>query len=191
MHRDKVLYHFSEEADITSFAPRFASPELGKVVWAISEAGMYTYLLPRDCPRVTFRADDNTSQEDVHRFFGQSSARYIVAIESDWLAKVRATTLYRYHLPADRFRSYREDSIAQYYVSHQRVTPLSVEPIADLLQALTDFGVELRIMPSLWRLYDAVVDSTLAFSIIRMRHSLPRDTTMAREGLSPCKRFTA
>ena len=127
MHRDNVLYHFSEEADIISFEPRFASPELGEVVWAISEAGMYTYLLPRDCPRVTFRADDNTS----------------------------------------------------------------IEPIDDLLQALTDFGVELRIMPSLWPLYDAVVDSTLAFSIIRMRQSLPRDITTAREGPSPCKRFKA
>ena len=31
--------------------------------------------------------------------------------------------------------------------------------------------VELRIMSSLWTLYDAVVNSTLAFSIIRMRNA--------------------
>ncbi len=178
MQRDKVLYHFSEESDIRSFEPRFATPELGKVVWAVSDAGMYTYLLPRDCPRVTFRADNNTTQEDIHRFFGHSSAQYVVVIESGWLAKVQATTLYRYHIPCDMFRRYREDSISQYYVSHQPVTPLCVEPIEDLVKALIDFGVELRIMPSLWPLYDAVVNSTLAFSIIRMRHALARDITM-------------
>jgi Family of unknown function (DUF6886) len=32
----------------------------------------------------------------------------------------------------------------------------------------------LRVMPSLWQLHDAVVASTLQFSIIRMRNAQPR-----------------
>jgi len=172
---DKVLYHFSEKSDITYFEPRFATSELGAVVWGISKAGMYKYLLPRDCPRVSFRADEHTSAQDIQAFFGHSSARCVVAIESCWLETMRTTKLYRYHLPADTFRLHLEDERTQYYVSHQPVTPLSVVCIDDLLKALVDLGVEFRVMPSLWPLYDAVVNSTLAFSIIRMRHALPRD----------------
>ena len=172
---EKIIYHFSETSDITYFEPRFATPELGSVVWGVSEAAMYKYLFPRDCPRVTFRADNQTSAEDVKSFFGHSSVRCVVAIESCWLETVRTTKLYRYHLPADTFKLALEDERTQYYISHQPVVPLSIVCLDDLLKALTDFGVELRVMPSLWSLYDAVVNSTLAFSIIRMRNAQPRD----------------
>ena len=75
MHRDNVLYHFSEESDITCFEPRFANSELGKCVWAISAKGMYTSLLPRDCPRVTFRANKNTSHpRDIAATFTDETA---------------------------------------------------------------------------------------------------------------------
>ncbi|MDE0010924.1 MAG: hypothetical protein OXU36_07250 [Candidatus Poribacteria bacterium] len=172
---EKIIYHFSEASNISYFEPRFATPELGGVVWGVSEAAMYKYLLPRHCPRVTFRADAQTSAEDVQLFFGRSSVRCVVAIESCWLETVQRTKLYRYHLPADTFKLALEDERTQYYISHQPVTPLSVTCIHDLLKALIDFRVELRIMPSLWPLYDAVVNSTLAFSIIRMRNAQPRD----------------
>ena len=176
---NKIIYHFSETPGITYFRPRLATPELGAVVWGISKESMYKYLLPRDCPRVTFRADAQTSVQDVQSFFGHSSVRCVVAIESCWLETVRTTKLYRYHLPADTFKLALEDERTQYYISHQPVTPLSVVCIDDLLKALIDFGVELRIMPSLWTLYDAVVNSTLAFSIIRMRNALSRDIASA------------
>lgn len=174
-----MIYHFSEEPDITYFKPRFSTPEFGAVVWGVSKAAMYKYLLPRGCPRVTFRADSQTSPRDVQSFFGHSSVRCVVAIESCWLETVRRTQLYRYHLPADTFKLALEDERTQYYISDQPVTPLSVVCIDDLLKALIDFGVELRIMPSLWPLYDAVVNSTLAFSIIRMRNAQPRDLATA------------
>ena len=174
-----MIYHFSEEPDIAYFKPRFSTPALGAVVWGVSKAAMYKYLLPRDCPRVTFRADAQTSTRDAQSFFGHSSMRCIVAIESCWLETVRRTKLYRYHLPADTFKLALGDERTQYYISDQPVTPLSVVCIDDLLKALIDFGVELRVMPSLWPLYDAVVNSTLAFSIIRMRNAQPRDLATA------------
>jgi hypothetical protein len=40
--------------------------------------------------------------------------------------------------------------------------------------ALLGRGVELRFVPNLWPLRDAVVSSTLRFSLIRMRNALPR-----------------
>jgi hypothetical protein len=42
--------------------------------------------------------------------------------------------------------------------------------VAELLRR----GVELRFVPSLWPLHDAVAASSLRFSIIRMRNALPR-----------------
>lgn len=180
---NKIIYHFSEEPNISHFEPRFATSELGSVVWGVSEAAVYKYLLPRDCPRMTFRADDQTSARDVQSFFGHSGVQCVVAIESCWLETVRRAKLYRYHLPADTFKLALEDERTQYYISRQSVTPLSVVCIDDLLKALTDLGVEFRVMPSLWPLYDAVVNSTLAFSIIRMRNALPRDIAGALLGL--------
>lgn len=64
----EIIYQLSEALDITHFEPRSATSELGDVVWDISKAGMYKYLLPRDCPRVTFRADTQISVQDVQSF---------------------------------------------------------------------------------------------------------------------------
>jgi len=44
----------------------------------------------------------------------------------------------------------------------------------DALAELTHRDVELRVTPSLWPLRDAVVASTLQFSLIRMRNATPR-----------------
>ena len=170
----KLLFHFSENPNITYFEPRpvHREPELGSVVWAIEATAMYKNLLPRDCPRVTFYADENSSPEDVERLLGHTTAKWIVAIESGWLERMRTVNLYRYHLPAKTFKLVG-DGIAGYYASHEPVEPLSVEPVGDLLKALIDFGVELRITPSLWPLHKAVVNSTLPFSMIRMRNATP------------------
>jgi hypothetical protein len=46
------------------------------------------------------------------------------------------------------------------------------DPVSELLQR----GVKLRIVPNLWPLRDAVVASSLQFSMIRMRNALPRGT---------------
>ena len=63
------------------------------------------------------------------------------------------------------------DEGAGYFVSRQAVTPERVEVINDAVAALLGRGVELRIMPNLWSLHDAVVESSLMFSMIRMRHA--------------------
>jgi hypothetical protein len=54
------------------------------------------------------------------------------------------------------------------------VVPARVELLDDLILELLRRGVELRLIPDLWPLRDAVVASTLLFSLIRMRNAQPR-----------------
>ena len=164
------LFHVSEEAGIERFDPRPAPTVDRPVVWAVSEPRLRNYLLPRDCPRVTYFAGANTSPADVERFLGASPA--VVAIEAVWFDRVRRTRLFCYELPAESFRCV--DACAGYYHSEAAVVPTRVEPIDDLLGALLSRGVELRVTPSLWPLHDAAIGSTLSFSIIRMRNAAPR-----------------
>ena len=52
--------------------------------------------------------------------------------------------------------------------------PLSVEPVGDLLTRHAEAGIELRVTPSLWLLADAIPNTGLAFSMVRLRNALPR-----------------
>ena len=85
---------------------------------------------------------------------------------------MRSTQLYRYTLPPDGFEL--QDEGAGHYVTERTVVPLRIESVGDLVDALLNAGVELRVTPSLWRLYEAVIASTLQFSIIRWRNAAPR-----------------
>jgi Family of unknown function (DUF6886) len=49
-----------------------------------------------------------------------------------------------------------------------------VELVEQPISELERRGVRLRLVPDLWPLRDAVVASSLQFSIIRMRNALPR-----------------
>ena len=54
-----MLFHISEESDIARFEPRasgYPIPPGHLVVWAIDESRLCNYLLPRECPRVTYYA---------------------------------------------------------------------------------------------------------------------------------------
>lgn len=169
-----ILFHISDRPDIARFEPRPAPPssgQTGQMVWAVGQRLLHNYLLPRDCPRVTFYARPDSLPEDIERLMSYSSARYVVAIESGWLPEVIRHRLYMYAVPAESFSPVAEG--ADYYISREDVVPRSVRPIDDLLGELLKRDVELRVMPSLWRLRDAVMASTLKFSIIRMRNALP------------------
>jgi hypothetical protein len=171
-----VLFHISDQPAIERFEPRPASNAdaglSGAMVWAIDRKHLRNYLLPRDCPRVTFYARPDSDPEDVTRLLAGSTAA-VIAIESGWLPALLRQRLYCYEFSPDTFTI--ADAGAGYYISREPVTPRSVTPIDDLLGALLQQQVELRIMPSLWKLHDAVIASTLQFSIIRMRNARPRN----------------
>jgi hypothetical protein len=54
------------------------------------------------------------------------------------------------------------------------VAPLELVELGDLLSLHADAGIELRILENLWPLWDRVIASTLEFSGIRLRNTLPR-----------------
>jgi hypothetical protein len=172
----ELLYHISDDPQIERFVPRpVARQDLGmepELVWAIDEAHMVNYLLPRDCPRACFYALPESTQADIERLMGTSSASRIIAIESAWFERVRSSRLYQYVFSKEGFRL--QDAGAGYYVSPQTIVPLERRVIDDPLGALLERGVELRITPSLWLLYDQLPASSLQFSLIRMRNAQQR-----------------
>jgi hypothetical protein len=169
--QEAALYHFSEEPGIARFEPRYSELANDTLVWAIDAAHAHLYLFPRDCPRVTFYAGPETSEADKERFLSLGASR-VVAIEAAWLSRLREARLYRHELPAEGFELY--DECAGYWVRRNAVEPVRVDALDDLLGGLAALDVEVRIVPSLWPLYEDVVASTLQFSIIRWRNAAPR-----------------
>jgi hypothetical protein len=169
------LFHVSEEAGIPTFEPRpVPSPDAGvtgNAVWAVDEPHLPNFILPRDCPRVTFGIGKHTTEEDRARFFAHSRARRIVAVESRWAPAIRACRLFIYAMPRENFRLALDE--AGYYISRTTVAPTGVIEIRDLIGEMLQRDVELRFVPDLWPLNDAVAVSTLEFSNIRMKNAAP------------------
>ncbi len=170
------VYHFSEDPAIRSFAPHVAATSASReaYVWAIDAWHSPMYYTPRDCPRACFWAGPKTSDPDRERWLGPVQARMVIAIESSWLDRLRATELHRYSFDARHFTPH--DATAGHFVSRETLTPLAVEPVGDLLRALAAADVELRITPSLIRLWEQVIRSTLAYSGTRLRNAIGWET---------------
>ncbi len=170
------IFHVSERPDITLFQPR-SSPSYfadikGDVVFAIADRLLHNYLLPRDCPRVTWYAGPQTTDIDKHHYNGNSDADYTIVVESGWYQRIKDTVLYCYELPVEGFK--RLDECAGYYIAYKSVEPLIVTPIYDIMSELLTHNVELRFTPSLLKLADEVSKSSLNFSLIRMRNAVGR-----------------
>jgi hypothetical protein len=167
------LYHISDKPGIKRFDPRPAShpsaKQEGLMVWAIDFEHLHNYLLPRDCPRVTFFAEPESDPEDLKRLMGGTSAKCVVAIETLWLSKVQEQCLYRYEFNPEGFTLV--EKVAGYWISRQPVIPIAETRIDNILAALLEHDIELRIMPSLWKLREVVIRSTLGYSIIRMNNA--------------------
>ena len=168
------LFHISEEPGIKIFEPR-PSPSYfesitGDVVYAISGSLLHNYLLPRDCPRITYYSVETTTDVDKEIFFGASAAGNIIIVESGWYHRIMSTVLYCYEFSSKNFTLL--DECAGYYISYQIETPIKISPVNDIVAELLSRNIELRFTPSLIKLADAVVKSSLNFSIIRMRNAI-------------------
>jgi hypothetical protein len=168
------LFHISEDPDIKLFEPRAANKGSGRegelLVWAIEDRLLHNYLLPRDSPRVTFYASDSSTPEDIEKLMGQTSASFVVAIETAWFERAVTTTLYNYSFDAATFEL--SDKAAGYYVSPVAVQSNAMTVIKRPLEEMLERNVELRVMHSLEKLEAAVIRSTLEFSCIRMRNAI-------------------
>jgi pimeloyl-ACP methyl ester carboxylesterase len=138
-----TLFHVSEEPSIERFEPRASVYTDVPVVWAVDDERLRNYLLPRECPRVTYYAGRETTTEDVEHFLGSSQA--VVAVESDWWERVRSCQLYSYRFDATPFECL--DQCAGYFVSREAQIPSGVDVIGDVVSELLERRVELRVLP--------------------------------------------
>jgi uncharacterized protein DUF6886 len=181
---DGEVLHFSEDPTITEFVPHVAATARvpGAYVWAVDAERAPGYWFPRQCPRVLTWATASTTAADSDRILGPSGAPRLHAVEYAWLERMRSVRLYAYRLPAARFRPFGEPEPARLrgepeptaHVAEAPVRPLGPpERVGDLFALHEEAGIELRVLPRLWRLWDAVVASTLGFSGIRLRNAQP------------------
>ncbi|TME31126.1 MAG: hypothetical protein E6I66_08110 [Chloroflexi bacterium] len=169
-----ALWHVSEDPTITRFAPHRARTALTDepLVWAVDTRHLPLYWFPRDCPRCTFWAGPRTTDADLARFLDGRRERRVHVIEEGWLERVRNARLYLYRLPAEPFLQDRET--LGYWMSRAAVDPLELVGIDDLIGRHAKAGILLRAVTNLWPLWDAVIESTLEFSGIRLRNAVPR-----------------
>jgi hypothetical protein len=169
-HVALALWHVSESGSIERFEPRsdpqHDSPE--PLVWAIDSEHVPAYWFPRDLPRGTFWAVESTSDDDVERFLTGDRTRRVHAVEASWLPALRSAHVFAYRLPPQTFEPYPR--AAGYHVSREPVEPVEVVRYDDLLARHAEAGIELRIVPELWPLWERVIASTLEFSGIRLRN---------------------
>jgi hypothetical protein len=159
----RALWHVSEDPSIVRFEPREG------LVWAIDTRHQPLYWFPRDCPRATFWAVEGTSDDDVERWLDGDRARRVHVIDAAWLDSMRTARVVAYRMPDETFEP--ED---RFWVSREPVEPLEVVELGDLLARHADAGIELRIAPCLYPLWDAVAASSLDFSGIRLRNATLR-----------------
>lgn len=166
------LFHVSEDGPFDGLQPRPAPPgsslEGEAVVWAVDEEHLPNYLLPRDCPRVCWLSA-------AHVDAGTGRRRRTIAVEQEWLPRLRHAALCVHELEPDSFEPF--DATAGYWVSRAAAIVRSVTTVADCVTALARHGVALRVTRSLWPYVDAVTARGGEFSVIRMRNAAPRSTS--------------
>jgi len=172
----RTLLHFSENPDIRLFAPHV--PETAAVedrtpmVWAVDEEHAPGFWFPRHAPRACCWANEKPLSAVGRSLLGLGARSRMHALEGVWLEHMRACRLYAYRFDAAPFALYNRD--AGYFATRETIAPLSVEPVGDLLAKHAEAGIELRIVPNLWPVIDAIVESGLDFSIIRKMNAQPR-----------------
>lgn len=170
------LFHISEESSIEIFKPRIPKrSDLNQscgLVWAIEERCLANFLTPRDCPRVAYHANPDADPQELARFFSSPASPYVVAIEHGWVRRMREAALHLYEFNPSGFTL--QDKTAGYHTSTDPQIPIGHTVIDNVFEALAARNVELRILPELWPLADAVRLSGLYWSLCRMSNALPR-----------------
>jgi hypothetical protein len=152
-----ALWHVSEDPTLGHFVPRD-----GKV-WAVDTRHLPLYWFPRDCPRATFWANDETSDDDVRTWLRGERTRRVHVID-----RMHTTQLYLYRMPENRF-----DPEDRFFVSPVTIDALERVELGDLVQLHADAGIDLRLEPDLLTFWDRVIATTLDYSGIRLRNAVP------------------
>jgi hypothetical protein len=166
------IFHISETPGIELFIPR-PSPSHFEgldqpVVFGIGEKLLHNYLLPRDCPRVCCYASELTSQAELDQFISCDKA-YKIFVQKDRLEAIKSSILYGYEFDGQNFNLL--DQVADYYVSTKIEKPIRTWQIEGILDELAKRNnLELELVSDLKVVAEAVKNSTLHFSMIRLRN---------------------
>ena len=170
------LFHVSEEPDIEIFNPRIPDRcDMDKsvgLVWAVDEQRLPNFLFPRNCPRVTYHINKNTTLSDKAEFFTSPQSDYCGVIENSWFNAMCSTTLYLYEFDTAGFEL--QDNVAGYYVSKTVQKPVAKHTVTDLFSELFKRNVEIRLVENLWDIADKVKKSSLNWSLCRMGYAKPK-----------------
>jgi hypothetical protein len=163
------LWHYSEDPGIERFVPHVpaTNPEQPPMVWTVDDVHAPLFWFPRECPRITFWAGDGSPPDAL----GATTAARVHAIEQRWLPRVEDCELYVYRFAVDGFAPW--PGADGYWVSEAEHAPLDVTPVGDLLERHRERGIELRVLPDLRALRDAVLESGYRFSMCRMANISP------------------
>lgn len=168
------LFHVSEESDIEEFVPRIPYREdMDKskgLVWALTEPSLPNWLTPRNCPRVGYRVAEDTTHDDIAKFFS-STSHHCVTIEHAWYERMASTTLYVYEFDPSNFYF---DETAGFFVSDKTEIPISVEKYDNLFEEQFHRNIEVRMVNNLWKIAEEVKASSLKWSLCRMGFAQPK-----------------
>ena len=158
------LLHFSEDPGIERFVPHVPVTNPGEppMVWTVDEVHAPLFWFPRDCPRITFWSDDGSPADGL----GATAARRVHAIEEAWVDTVARCALHVYRFGPEAFRPWPDAD--GYWVATEAQVPLDVAPVGDLFERHREQAIELRVLPDLRPLRDAVLASGYRFSMCRM-----------------------
>ena len=167
-----ALWHVSEDATIERFEPHVSMTAESDEprVWAIDTRHLPLYWFPRDCPRGTFWAGPKTTAEGADHLLAGASR--VHAIEAAWLDRMRSAQIVAYRLPEASFTP--DEEVGGYWLNREAVDPVEIVELGDLLGLHAEADIELRLVASLWPLWDQVTASTLEFSGMRLRNAAPR-----------------
>jgi hypothetical protein len=165
----RTLWHVSENPRIDVFHPHHDALHANDepLVYAVDSHFMWLYWFPRDCPRACWCAGEHTSDDDVELWLDGDRTRRVAVLECGWLERLRTVRLFAYRLPPETFEPWDK-----FFVSRETVVPLELVDLGDLLARHAEAGIELRIAPSLYPLWDRVIRTTLDFSGIRLRNAV-------------------
>jgi hypothetical protein len=136
-------------------------------VYTVDSRYMWLYWFPRDCPRACWSANERTTDEDVEQWLEGDRTRRVAVIENVWLERMRTVKLFAYRMPPETFEPWDK-----FFVSRETVIPLELVELGDLLERHAEAGIEFRIAPALYPLWDRVIRTTLDFSGIRLRNAV-------------------
>lgn len=133
------LFHVSDDNHLEVLMPR-------PTIRAVDEWHCAMHLFPRGCPRIFAWPVETTTPEYRAAYQKMTSCRMVAHIELAWLDRMSTTTLYRYDIAPEGFEPVGD---AGMWTSSSPTMPLDVTRIDHLEKALSEAGVELRVLPSL------------------------------------------